>query len=359
MSMDFGLDDEQAMLRDSARRFVDQDYGFDSRRALVDHGGGFSDAHWATFAAMGWLGAGLPEDAGGFGGGAIETALIAEQLGRGLVVEPYVGVAVLAAQLLRQSVDPRARALLGALVDGGSRVAVALGEGQGALAPGETATLVAGGPHATHFLLPVRGDDGVALFVLEAGAAPGARRDYRLVDGSTASDLAMAGEVLAAAMPLAGAAWQGALAEAVAHARVAACAEALGAMERALWTTRDYLQQRSQFGTPLAGFQALQHRLADMLIAHEQARAAVHGALAALAQPDADARDRAVAMAKVQCGRSGRFVGAQAIQLHGGIGMTDEYIVGHCFKRLMVLDRQFGSASEMLAGLARHGARLS
>jgi hypothetical protein len=346
--MNFALDDEQTMLRDSARRFVAQDYSFASRRALVDEGGGFSAAHWDTFAAMGWLGAGLPEACGGFGGGAVETALVAQELGRGLVVEPYVDVAVLSAQLLRLA---GGGPLLGALVDGGARVVTALGEGQGALAPGAVATLLAGGPQATHFLLPVRAEAGPALYVLEAQAAARVRRDYRLVDGSTASDLVLDRDALAAATPLPCADVEAALAEAVAHGRAATCAEALGAMELALWTTRDYMHQRRQFGTPLAGFQALQHRLADMLVAQEQARAALHGALAALAQGDARRRDRAVAMAKVQSGRSGRFVGAQAIQLHGGIGMTDEYVVGHCFKRLMVLDRRFGSAQELLAVL--------
>ena len=353
--MDFTLTPEQAMLRDSARRFVEQDYGFEQRRALVARGGGFSESHWASFADLGWLGAAMPEDAGGFGGGAVESALIAEELGRGLVVEPYVGVAVLAAQALSRMADERARALLGALIEGRARVVLALDAAQRPFAGSGEARLLAGGPQATHFLLPVCEGDAVTLFLLPAEAAAPRRRDHRLIDGSPACDLAIDADLLAAAVPLAGPRDVGSVvADAVAHARVALCAEALGVMDRALWATRDHLHQRHQFGVPLANFQALQHRLADMLIAHEQARASLHAALAALTREDARSRDRAVAMAKVQSGRSGRFVGAQAIQLHGGMGMTDEVVVGHCFKRLMVLDALLGGALQLLGELARN-----
>ena len=362
--MDFAFTEDQTLLRDSARRFVEQEYGFAQRRAVVERHAGFDARHWSTFAAMGWLGAALPEDVGGFGGGPVATAIVAEQLGRGLVVEPYVAVAVHAACLLQQAGEP-ARALLGALIDGRARVVVALDAAHGPLvAPDHAAqtpdagdrhaVLVAGGPHAGHFVAPMLDTDRrIAWWLLEAGAPGLVRHDYRLIDGSAACDLAVGPEALQAGIRLhvAGGAEE-ALDLALAHARVALCAEAVGVMDRALWTTRDHLLQRRQFGAPLASFQALQHRLADMLIAHEQARAALHGALAALDGDDATARRRAVAIAKVQAGRSGRFIGAQAIQLHGAMGMTDECIVGHCFKRLMVLDSLLGPASHHLKELA-------
>jgi alkylation response protein AidB-like acyl-CoA dehydrogenase len=388
MPMDFAFTEDQTLLRDSARRFVEQEYGFAQRRAVVDRHAGFDARHWSTFAAMGWLGAALPEDVGGFGGGPVATAIVAEQLGRGLVVEPYVAVAVHAACLLQQAGEP-ARALLGALIDGRARVVVALdaahgpvvahgalaahgslvghgppiangasvARGVGEQPPGagdRQAVLVAGGPHASHFLAPMLDTDRrIAWWLLEADAPGLVRHDYRLIDGSAACDLAVGAVALQAGTRLhvAGGAEE-ALDLALAHARVALCAEAVGVMDRALWTTRDHLLQRRQFGAPLASFQALQHRLADMLIAHEQARAALHGALAALDGDDAAARRRAVAIAKVQAGRSGRFIGAQAIQLHGAMGMTDECIVGHCFKRLMVLDSLLGPASHHLKELA-------
>ena len=345
--MDFTLTEEQTMLRDSVQRFVEHDYGFEQRRALVERGAGFDPAHWAQFAAMGWLGAGLPEAAGGFGGGAVETALIAEQLGRGLVVEPFAAVAVLAAQALQQAGAAAAASLLGELIEGRARPVLAFGD-----APGY-ATLVAGGAQATHFLLPVREAHAWSLWALPADAPGLLRTGYRLIDGSPVCDLQFDAVALgqATCVALPGAA-EPALALAFAHACVALCAEALGVMDRALGVTREDLLQRRQFGVPLASFQALRHRFADLSIAHEQARGALHGALAGLAHHDAEHRAHAVAAACAMSGRSGRLIGAQAIQLHGGIGMTNEYIVGHCFKRLMVIEQLLVSAQRHLRALA-------
>jgi alkylation response protein AidB-like acyl-CoA dehydrogenase len=346
--MDFTLTEEQTLLRDSVQRFVEHDYGFEQRRACVEREGGFSAGHWARFATMGWLGAGLPEAVGGFGGGAVETALVAEQLGRGLVVEPYAAVAVLAAQTLRYVGGDHALRLLGEVIEGRSLPVLAWSDQPG------RATLIAGGPQATHFLLPVREADTLSLFALRADSLGPARIDYRLIDGTPACDLRFDPTALDRAVLIAGPLDAApAIALARAEARVALCAEALGVMGSALDLTREYLLQRRQFGVPLADFQALQHRLADMSIAHEQARGALHGALAGLAQRNGLSRERAVAAAGVMCARSGRFIGAQAIQLHGGIGMTNEYIVGHCFKRLMVIERLLGPAQQRADVLAR------
>jgi alkylation response protein AidB-like acyl-CoA dehydrogenase len=361
--MDFKLDEQQALLRDSVARFVTQEHGLERRRAVVAQGG-FSAEHWALYAQMGWLGAGLPESAGGYGGTLLDTAIIAEQLGRGLVLEPFVEVAVLAAQaLLAVPEHAEAAAALGAVIDGGCVVVPALqedgaalvGDGSGLRLSGRQSTVV-GAPQADRFVVAAAEAGGLSLLLIDAGT-PGLRRhDYRLIDGSPASDLVFDSVDIDAARRLgAPGAAQPLIAAAREHAIVAYCAQALGVMDLALTTTRDYLLQRRQFGTAIASFQALRHRLADMLIAQEQARATLHGALAALADEDLGERRRAVAIAKAQSGRSGRFIGAQAIQLHGGMGMTDEYVVGHCFKRLMVLDQLQGSAAVHLAALAREG----
>jgi alkylation response protein AidB-like acyl-CoA dehydrogenase len=358
--MDFRLDEQQSLMRDSAARFVAEHCAFERRRAVAAARGA-GPAYWAAFAQMGWLGAGLAEAVGGYGGTAVDMALIAEQLGRGLVLEPFVDVAVFSAQMLQAfHGEPAAAAVLGALIEGRSVVIPAvLAEGaqlrQAAGGPrlSGVQTFVAGGAHAQRFIVAAREAGGLSLVLLEPGTPGLCRHDYRLIDGSPACDLRFDDIAVEAHQRLGP---PGSAASVIAAAReqavVAWCAQALGVMDLALTTTRDYLLQRRQFGVPLATFQVLRHRLADMLIAHEQARATLHGALAALSGPDEAARGRAVAIAKAQSGRSGRFVGAQAIQLHGGIGMTDEYVIGHCFKRLMVLDVLGGSASTHLASLA-------
>jgi alkylation response protein AidB-like acyl-CoA dehydrogenase len=316
---------------------------------------------------MGWLGAGLPEAVGGFGGGAIETALIAEQLGRGLVVEPFVAVAVLAAQaLLHAGVVPTANATLGSLIDGACLVVPAfLDEAQakaqvhagsdGSLRITGRKAIVVGGPQAGCLLVCAAEGNGESLFLLARDTAGLSTHAYRLIDGTPACDVVLDAVKLNEGMRIGTPAGAGAaLAFAQAHAGVARCAQALGVMERAISVTRDYLLQRRQFGVAIASFQVLRHRLADMLIAHEQARATLHGALAALVNATGPGAglSRAVAIAKAQSGRSGRFIGAQAIQLHGGIGMTDEYIAGHCFKQLMVIDSLQGNTAAQLRVLA-------
>lgn len=366
--MNFALDEEQTLLRDSARRFVDQDYGFEQRGRLVAHEGGFGARHWAHFAHMGWLGAGLPEAAGGCGGSAVETAIVAEQLGRGLVVEPFVAVAVLAAQvLLHAAGTPSAGPVLHRLIDGTCLVVPALREADGLRAKVQQLmvgnlscltgrkTLVVGGPQAHCFLVSAAEAGGVSLFLLPVDTPGLSRHDYRLIDGTAACDLVFDAVKVSDGMRIGVPARAAATLDiAQQHATTALCAQALGAMDRAIELTRDHLLQRRQFGVAIASFQVLRHRLADMLIAHEQARATLHGALAALANPEepGTALARAVSIAKAQCGRSGRFIGAQAIQLHGGIGMANESIVGHCFKQLMVIDTLHGNTAAQLRSLA-------
>lgn len=379
--MDFALNEEQTLLRNSVRRYIEREYDFAARRIVVAEHGGFSRERWNAFAEMGWLGVGVREAAGGFSGSAVECAIVLEELGRALVVEPFVALAVLATQLVLEASKGCERALLAELIAGTTVIAVAHGEtrARGRLAHVTTVakraahgsyvldgykSRVLGGPVADRFIVSARTSEstddarGITLFVLSAHAPGVRRRGFQLLDGSVACDLVLdrvqagPGDVLGDV----GAAFH-ALEHAHAHAIVGACAEALGVMERATWTTRDYLQQRRQFGAPIGSFQALQHRLADMVIALEQSRASLHCALSALECEPQHTRRHAVAAAKAQIGRAGRFVGTQAIQLHGGIGLTDEYIVGHCLKRLIVIDGCFGNAQFHLAEMARTYAR--
>jgi alkylation response protein AidB-like acyl-CoA dehydrogenase len=363
--MQFELTEDQALLRDSVQRCLADTYGFEARRAIA-RSGGFDRAQWRAFGEMGWLGTALPDALGGIDGGAEELALLHEALGRALVLEPVASVATLAAQALRHADAARARELLPALV-AGRRVLVlahheagaagclsqvsarAVAGGDGLRLSGEK-LLLPGGPQADAFIVSAREGEGrdeagISLFLVPHDA-PGLRRhDYRLIDGSSACDVQLQGVPVDDAARIGRAATAfAALDEAHALATVAALAEAVGVMELAVHTTRGYLLERRQFGVPIASFQALQHRLADMAIALEQSRAMLQHALRSLHEGERARRRRELALAKALVGRCGRFVGAQAIQLHGGIGVTDEYIIGHCFKRLMVLDQWLGDA---------------
>ena len=331
--MDFALTTEQTALVDSVARFVGRDYGFEVRGTVVRRASGYDPAHWATFAELGWLGAGLPEVLGGFGGGAIEFALIAEQLAKGLVVEPFLPV-VQALHLLAAVPDFAGRTgLIESVIMGELKLVIAEGElrSEGETLSG-TAKLVAGGPSADRFLA-VSGD---ALYLV-AGDAPGlVRQDYRLLDNRRASDLAFASvpaqKLAENAAP--------ALNCARDHALLMLCAEAVGAMEAALWMTRDYAKTRTQFGRPVSEFQGLQFRMADMLVECELARSMLYQGLAAIGAPD---QSRRIAAAKAMISEAGLFVGRQAIQLHGGIGMTEECQIGHYYKRLFVIAHLFGA----------------
>ena len=348
--MEFAFSEEQNLLRDSVRRFIDRNYGFEARRTVVEKQGGFSRDNWAMFAEMGWLGIGLPEQAGGFDGGAVEAAIVLEEFGRALVAEPFLAVGVLAAQTLSlgASLDQR-RALLPLLINGERLIVLAHGEptarglvahvGTTAIAAGHgrhvlsgRKSLVLGGSVADQFIVSARTSgmaddrDGITLFLLGHNAHGMKRHDYRLIDGGAACDLVLDGVAVGpeAVLGTQGNAY-GALDRAFSHAIVGICAEAVGAMASALWTTRDYLTTRKQFGVPIGSFQALQHRMADMYIELEQSRAMVHRSLAHLEAGDPAVRRRAVSAAKAQIGRSGKFVGAQAM-IEGLFGNTPYHL---------------------------------
>lgn len=339
--MDFTLTSEQEALRDSVRRFTEREYDFDKRKSVLRSPSGLDPQHWATFAELGWLGAGLSEEAGGFGGGAVENALIAEELGRALVTEPFVAH-VVATHLLS---DVRAD-LVAEMVMGERRIVPALQEPDGRGDVKVVSTVVAGGRlsgtkslvegGAVADLLIVSADTG--LYLVDPAGPGVARHDYRTLDNRRVSDFTFDGAPAELVVEDAGER----IDNAVDQGLVTLCGEALGAMDAALWMTRDYLRTRKQFGVAIGSFQALQHRMADMLIEVELTRSALFLAIGAADSMTGDARTLAVSAAKAQVATAAALVGGQAIQLHGGIGVTEELIISHYYRRLYVIARQFG-----------------
>jgi alkylation response protein AidB-like acyl-CoA dehydrogenase len=370
------LSDERQLLRDSAAGLLARSYSFAARRDMLRDRGRAFRTNWQSFAGMGWLGTAYAEDVGGLGGTAGDLAVLAEELGRALVLEPFLGCAVLAGRVLDLAATERQRHdLLAPLIAGENLVALAHDEpgarGDNAFVAAQATTsgdgyrlagakcVVLGGDMAHHFIVSARtagaADErqGVTLFVVERDA-PGLRcMPRRLIDGRGVADLvledvAVGRQAVLGAIDGAFPALDGALAETT----VMAAAEAVGAMDQALWLTCDYLKVRHQFGSALADFQALQHRLAEMYVEVEKSRSILRFGLDALSTGDGAARTRAVSAVKSRVGRSGFFVGAEAVQLHGGIGMTEEYAVGHYFKRLCAFDILFGNACHHTAHYA-------
>ena len=369
--MNFDFSDEQERLRDALRRWVDKSYTFERRRAIVK-GGGFDAATWDELAGLGLTGLRVPTAQGGLGLGPVDAMVVMEELGRGLVLEPFVAVALVATQLLAEARTPVAVTWLQRVAEGRARVVLAQQERGARYALAHVRTraesssggqwvlsghksLVPTGAHAGAFVVPARvhGDpddpDGVGLFLVAADGPGAATRPYALQDGSAAADLSL---VRAAAIELLppGEAFN-ALEAAVDTGLAALCAEAVGVMDHLMAATIEYMNARQQFGVPIASFQALRHRVADMKMQLELGRSMSY--YAALRLGDApDQRRRAVSQAKVQLGQSMRFVGQQAIQLHGGIGMTDEYSGSHYFKRLTCIELSFGDTLHHLGEVA-------
>ncbi len=370
--MDFSLSSDQRLLKDSLERFVRADYDFATRRAASATDEGFDRATWARFAELGWLAATLPEDFGGLGGGAAETMVLMEGLGRGLAVEPIVPSVVLGGGLiaLGGSADHKSE-LLPALAEGRLLLAFAYAEptsrfdlhdvtvsarrdGDGVVIDGAKCVVMAGGS-ADKVIVSARTSGerrdtgGISLFLVDRGVEGLSVRDYPTVDGLRAAEFgfenvrvpadALLGE-WDAGLPL--------IERVVDRATAAICAEALGIMAVLNEATVEYSKTRVQFEQPIGKFQALQHRMVDMFIAYEETKSLVY--LAAIKADDEDPveRAKAVSAAKVLVGEAGRLIGQEAVQIHGAIAMTDEYYVGHYFKRLSMIDRQFGDTDHHL-----------
>ena len=362
--MDFNFTDEQTMLRDSVSRYLGATYGFDQRMSVVHGTAGWNPAVWKAFAEeLGILGAPFAEAHGGLGGGAIENMIVMEEIGKALVIEPYLSTVVIAGGALKAAGGAVADAVIPAIIAGEAVIAFAYAEPQGrynladlrttAKADGAGFVLnghksvVYGASYATHLLVTARSGGaqrdagGVSLFLIPANAPGVTRRDYPTVDGSRASEVYFE-NVAVGADALLGAAGEALpLIEQIAdEATVALCAEASGVTRKLHEGTLDYSKQRKQFGKPIGEFQVLQHRMVDMFMEVEQAVSMTLMATLRLNEPD---RAKHVSAAKAKVGKACKFVGQGAVQIHGGIGISNELAIGHYFKRATMIEGQLGS----------------
>ena len=376
--MNFDLNDDQRMLQEGAARYFEKSYDFHHRLALARTGGGFSRDTWRAFADMGWLAAGIAEVHGGLGFSAIELAVLAEEMGRNLVLEPFTACAVLpAAVIAKVAEESQQGERLPAIASGECIHAVALSEPAARGDPARVTaqatrqadgswrldgrkSLVVGAPVADRLLVVARVSgaegslDGLVLFDI-AKESPGVKLEsVALVDGTPSADVVLDGAIVdaAALLGIAGQAGPG-LQRALDEAIVVQCAETAGSVEDVLALCSDYLKNRKQFGVPIGSFQALQHRMADMAIEASQVRASLHRGLQALTTGAPDGRSVDVSGVKAQVLKSARFVTQHGIQLHGGYGITEEYRVGHHWRRLLVTDSLFGNHAFHLERYAR------
>jgi pimeloyl-CoA dehydrogenase small subunit len=376
--MDFSLTDEQRMLQETVERLIRNDYTFEQRHNFIAEKDGFSRENWAKFAELGILGLTFSEASGGFGGGGIEQMLIMEHFGRGLVVEPYVATVLLAGRALERAASgAQKQANLPAVIEGNLLLALAHGEPQARYQPADVQTrakregdgyvlqgqksVVLHGERPDKLLVSARmsgerrDEAGISLFLVDAGASGVNITGYPTVDSLRAADIRL-DDVQVGADALVGE--EGQALPAIEYARdcaaAALCADSLGAATVATEMTMEYMQSRKQFGVPIGTFQVLQHRAVDMNLELEQMRSmAIMAASYLEAEPGE--RRRAVSAAKYKVDRAARFVGQQAIQLHGGIGMTDEYAVGHYFKRTTCNERRLGDADYHLKRFIAEG----
>jgi pimeloyl-CoA dehydrogenase small subunit len=364
--MDFDLTEEQRLLKDSVDGLLTDSYDFEARKKYQKEKGGWSKSVWEKLAEQGLLGIPFAEADGGFGAGAVETAIVMEALGRALVLEPYLATVVIGGGFLRHGgSDAQKAAHIPGIIDGRKTFAFAQLEknsrydladvsttakkkGDGWVIDGEKFVVV-NGENADTLIVTARtkgsrrDKTGIGVFIVPASAKGVTRKGYPTQDGLHAADISFTGVEVGADAAIGDPENALALIERVVdEARTAMCAEAVGAMDESLKTTVEYIKTRKQFGVAIGTFQALQHRASDMFVALEQARSMSMFATMAADFDDPKERSRAVAAAKVQIGKSGKFVGQQSIQLHGGIGMTQEAKIGHYFKRLTMIENTFG-----------------
>lgn len=364
--MDFSLSEEQQLLKDSIEKFVSSDYDFEARRELIKSDLGYSAEHWGMFAELGWLGMGFSEADGGYGGSASDIMVIMQAFGKGLVIEPFLANCILAGGAISELASAAQKeSLLASVISGEQQMALAYAEkqarynianclssaeknGNGYVLNGAKIAVL-NGDNADTILVVARtsgaqnDSQGLSLFAVPAQSNGLERQGYTTVDGFTGADIKL-NNVQVEASALIGE--EGAAFDALEHvmnrARIAVCAEALGNMETLLIKTVEYTKTRKQFGFTLSFFQALQHRMADMFVECQQAQSML---LMAAMKFDAGSEDAgtAVSAAKARIGQAAKLVGQEAVQLHGGMGVTDELDVGHYFKRLTIIDTLFGN----------------
>jgi alkylation response protein AidB-like acyl-CoA dehydrogenase len=370
--MDFNYTPEQQQFRDALRRFIDKDYSFEQRKKIIHSEPGISGQAWATLAELGMTALPIPEEQGGFNGSAVDMLVVMQELGRGLVVEPYFATA-LGAQFLKLAGGQEA--LLEQVAAGDLKLAAALGEkqsrhelfdiattakptGNGYVINGAK-TVVVHGAQADRIIVSARTGGGqreaagISLFVVAANTPGVTRRDYRTIDGQRAADISFKDVQVPASALLGseGAGWD-ILDAAADYGATLLCAEAVGAMDALNGATLEYLKTRQQFGVPIGKFQALQHRMAEMFMQTEQARSMATLAAVKVASNDVNERRRTVSAAKARIGQALKFVGQQAVQLHGGMGVTNELPAAHHFKRLTMIELTLGDTDHHLARFA-------
>ena len=365
--MDFTFNEEQTMIQDQVEQFIQKEYDWETRQELSNSDLGFGTHNWKTFAELGWLGIAVSEKNGGFGGSSIETMLIMEEFGKGLVVEPFLETVVMSAGILdRHGTDEQKNQVLNSVINGEMHLALAYAEPQSRFNLSDVVSeakedgdnfvingfksVVMNGPSANKIIISARTsgtqleDKGISLFLVDSDIEGLTKSDYKTVDGRKASDINLE-NVIVSNSCLIGSLNAGfdILDEAIDRSILAISAEAVGAMEILYKTTVEYTKTREQFGTPIGKFQVLQHRMVDMFMEYEQCKSLLYMATMKNEESAPDAK-KAISGLKYQVGKAGKFVGQQSVQLHGGMGVTDELNVGHYFKRLTTIGTIFGNA---------------
>ena len=365
--MDFNHTDDRRMLADMAGRFVREQYPIEARHEAAKTDDGFSRETWAQMAELGLIGALFPEGAGGFGGAGFDVAVVFEELGRGLVTEPFLAN-LLAGTALTHANESQ-KSILENVIGGETLLAFAHGEpssrydlahvdttattsGAGYVLNGNKAVVISG-DSADQLIVSAKTDDGISLFLVPAKSDGIHVRSYPTVDGYRAAEIALK-DVAVSTDALIATEGQGLsiVQEVIAKGTLAVCSEALGAIEVAIEMTLEYLKTRKQFGVPIGKFQALQHRMADMMTEREQIRSAVINAAGNFDTPE---RDWHISALKNLVGRSGRMIAEETIQMHGGIAMTWEYAAGHFAKRIIMIDHMFGDVDHHMEQIIKLG----
>jgi len=373
--MDLDFNEEQTLLRDTVARFVQQNYSLERRNAIVKSSGGFSADYWRSMGELGWLALPFGEADGGLGGTHVETMILMEQFGRGLVVEPFVPSIVLGGGALKRGGSQALKnALMPGVLDGSKQLTLAYAEPAARFDPDCVATaanargddfvidgektFVLNAATASHLVVSartqgqLRNSEGITLFVVDADAGGVTMTTHRTYDGLRVSDVQFRNVVVDRSRVLGGVdGGFGLLRDTINDGILAVAAEAVGIMEMLYQDTVAYTQQRMQFDRPLSEFQVLQHRMVEMFMEYELAKSLLYRATMLAAQSSLEAQ-RSIHALKYLVGRAGAFVGENAVQLHGGMGMTEELRIGHYFKRLVTIDLQFGNGDYHLQRFA-------
>ena len=364
--MDFTFNEEQSLIQDQVDQFVQKEYDWETRQALSNSDLGFGEDNWKKFADLGWLGICVSEDSGGFGGSSIESMLIMEAFGKGLVVEPFLETVIMSGGLIDDhGSDEQKSSVLEPAISGEMHLALAYAEPQSRFNLSDVVTeaksdgdsfilngyksVVMNGPSADKIIISARtsgaqlDESGISLFIVDANSDGLNKTNYKTVDGRRASDLTLE-NVSVSKSSLIGDQDKGfaILDSTIDKAILAISAEAVGAMEVLYKTTVEYTKTREQFGTAIGKFQVLQHRMVDMFMEYEQCKSLLYMATMKHEEGAEDAK-KAISGLKYQVGKAGKFIGQQAVQLHGGMGVTDELNVGHYFKRLTTVGTIFGN----------------